>query len=206
MLKKSAMSLLFLSLSACHSPVLNTAQAPALKPARNASPATAALSGPRLQAQSEDTLRFPQDWEGHWRGDCRALGPGGQQRFAPFEMELNIAHLEDARWQWEITYRGEQLNQVRRYELEVIDAAQGHYLIDEKNGILLDHFTVGGHLLMEQFTVNQSHITGRHELRKGVLEVELSTFSRQPLRQSGSGQNRVNSYPLLTLQRCQLQR
>ena len=159
----------------------------------------------RLQAQSQ-TSSFPEAWEGQWRGGCTALGPGGKQRFEPFEMGLKIAPLSAQRWQWEITYLGAQLNQVRAYELQVLDAQQGHYLLDEKNGILIDHFAVSDQVVIQQFAVNQSMITGRHEMRNGAIEVELSTFSRQSQRQSGTGVHQVEAYPLLTVQRCRLLR
>lgn len=174
-------------------------------------PLQAAARPPALLVQQQSpttsqSLRFPQDWQGEWLGPCRALSAGGQEKFAPFEMGLRIQPQAPDLWQWRISYRGESLNQVRDYTLQTVDAAQGHYLIDENNGILLDHFVITPDLFVEQFSIGQSTIVGRHHLQGQSLKVELSTFGRQPLRETAAGEHQVQSYPLLTHQTCTLTR
>lgn len=158
-------------------------------------------------------LRFPNDWQGVWQGSCKNTGPGGVQTYAPVEMRLTIQPKTGAAagsWQWQIEYIGgdsPDAHQTRAYTLKPVDAAKGQWVIDEHNGILLDNFTVSGQLLLEQFSVGQTLLYGRHELVDARhLSVELTSFSLQAPRASGAEPYPVKSFRLLSLQDCPLTR
>jgi hypothetical protein len=174
---------------------------------RAADPTPALAQTPLLNANSARAqFRFPEDWQGVWRGSCSNTGPGGKQTYAPVQMNLTILPQNSQRWQWKIEYiSGEK--QVRDYLLKPVDAAKGHWLIDENNGILLDNFSIHGGLVLEAFTVGQTLIHGRHQRLDGnLLKVELSSYNLQGVRKSGAEPFPVSSLTLLSLQDCDLKR
>lgn len=168
-------------------------------------PAPVAQVRAQSVASSSAGLHFPQAWVGRWEGTCQLRNPVPEAD-SSFTMGLQIQPLAPQRWQWQITYRGESLNQTRAYELQTLDAAAGHYVVDEKNGILLDAY-LDGNQLMEQFEVGTSRLTVTHRLESSSrMAVDMMTFSSRPGRTSGAASQRVSAYPLLNAQRCLLQR
>lgn len=162
--------------------------------------------GAGLASLSSSRFRFPEDWQGVWRGSCSNTGPGGIQTYAPVQMNLTILAQTAERWQWKIEYISQQ-KQVRDYLLKPVDAAKGHWLIDENNGILLDHFSIHGGLILEAFTVGQTLIHGRHQRVDGnLLKIELASYSLTDKRPSGTDPYPVSAFKLLSLQDCTLKR
>lgn len=195
-----------LSLFGCQSPA---GLGVPLSPAANQSNNTSVLGPAQVvaaNAASRSTFRFPEDWQGVWRGNCSNTGPGGKQTYAPVQMNLTILPQSANRWQWKIEYISNE-KQVRDYLLTPVDASQGHWLIDENNGILLDNFSIHGGLIMEAFTVGKTLIHGRHQRLDGnLLKVELTSYSLQGDRKSGAEPYPVASLKLLSLQDCSLKR
>lgn len=162
----------------------------------------------QVQTAASAARKFPADWQGTWAGRCSNTGPGGKQTYAPVDMRLTILPKPGDRggsWQWKIEYKSPEQNQVRDYTLKPVDAPKGQWLIDEHNGILLDNFTVSGDLMLEQFSVGQTLIFGRHQLLDAQnLKVELVSFSLQGARNSGAEPYPVSSFKLLSVQDCPL--
>ncbi|MGE3726459.1 MAG: hypothetical protein AB7I41_12955 [Candidatus Sericytochromatia bacterium] len=157
-------------------------------------------------SNSRSNFRFPEDWKGFWQGSCTNTGPGGQQTYAPVQMNLTILPQKSNHWQWKIEYISNE-KQVRDYLLKPVDASQGHWLIDENNGILLDNFSIHGGLILEAFSVGKTLIHGRHQRLEGnLLKVELSSYHLQGDRKSGAEPYPVSSLKLLSLQDCNLKR
>jgi photosystem II stability/assembly factor-like uncharacterized protein len=107
-------------------------------------------------AAAKKAAAFPNDWFGEWKGEVQNRTPNGKQD--TFQMELRIAPTDTKdRFQWTIIYNGPQGKSERLYSLVAKDPANGHFAIDENNGIVLDatligdtlteHFTVGGQRL-----------------------------------------------------------
>ena len=163
------------------------------------------LSVPSVAKDERTPVTFPQSWSGHWAGPCTAWRPGKPPQ--SFRMELRIAPIEGSkRWTWEIVYEGEK-RQVRPYELVPVDPAKGHYLVDEKNSILLDTFVVND-IVCSRFWVGEARIDAQYELRGDEVLVTLVTHGAQPSRISG-GEGRVPSvasYSLRAVQRAALRR
>lgn len=159
----------------------------------------------RLSTQTFSQANFPQQWLGEWSGECHSTARTGNtpQRF---DMSLTIKTLEeDKRWEWTTVYKGDNLNQVRNYELQAINPSKGHYAIDEKNGIILDNFLLKSNTFVDQFSVGQSNISVKHKiLENNTMEVSFAIFSIQPIRKSAAGNNKVNSFGLQNYQECTL--
>ena len=139
--------------------------------------------------------QFPEDWVGIYEGEVSGAA-------TPTIMRLRIEKLCDDRYRWAIQYSGES---ERAYELITIDKKAGKYIVDEKNGIVIDHFLREG-TLYSAFTVNSKWIVFKYTLNdKGIL-IESQFFSTTPSRTSGTDQFRVESFLLANIQRGLLKR
>jgi hypothetical protein len=151
-----------------------------------------------LGAEWAAFAKFPNDWKGTWEGPCTLTPP--LQDTPPLKMRLRIenSHPPDS-LTWEITYLGLKSGlEVRPYRL-LPGSRPNHWLIDEGNGIRLDHYS-NGDFLYGEFEVPGARIFSREELRQGRLEVELLSFAPQP-----TTAGPVPSFELKRLQKCQLQ-
>jgi hypothetical protein len=152
-----------------------------------------------------DTL--PSSWFGTWRGPCTtqivgAAGPG-----TPFELELDIRPREEPdAVSWTMTYRGTGRQDVRPYVLRTVDAARGHFAVDEGRGVLLDTF-LAGNVLMSHFQYRGTVLTSREELLGDRITVEFMSHDSAILRaiDVGDGQQ-ITTNRAQSLQRCQLLR
>jgi hypothetical protein len=96
-------------------------------------------------------------------------------------MTLEIAPLsEPGRWSWTIIYEGESGRQVRPYELVAVNAAEGRFVIDEKNGIVIPVRVLDG-TLYSTFEVMGSRVELRESLRHDragapEIAVEMATI------------------------------
>lgn len=159
---------------------------------------TPKLEAIRTNQSAEQT--FPDSWVGTWRGKLNIVG--GSYDGQVVDMSLQIAPLPDTpRYTWTIRYGEEP---ARQYELLPVDAAQGHWVVDEKNGILIDSYLMDG-VFLSQFDVYTNRVTARYEEKDGDLEVEMHTFSREPVRRSGPDGD-VAAFDLRSLHRARLKR
>ena len=149
---------------------------------------------------------FPDDFCGTWRGECSLLGPEGvRQRFA---MALAIAPTERDSWTFHITYGEGDRAQLRAYELLPVAPEEGHWAVDEHNGIVLDSY-VRGRTLYSSFAVGGVRLLARYEGRGDELLVEIATTAVDPVRTTGAGEGpeqRVEAFALKGVQRGVLRR
>ena len=123
-------------------------------------------------------------------------------------MEVAIAPTDDAsRFTWEIVYIDNGKRQVRPYELLIVDAAKGKYVIDEKSSIKLDSYFIDG-ALYSQFLVQNSIVTGSYRVTDDVMFVELITSDpTNPIESGGkNGVPIVTSNSVKGVQRAELTR
>ncbi|MBC8106149.1 MAG: hypothetical protein H7Z14_06130 [Anaerolineae bacterium] len=161
---------------------------------------TQPTSGPATQPA------FPQSWTGRWTGPATIASTAGRE--TSFEMELGIAPTDDPkRFTWEIVYISGGNRQVRPYELLVVDAANGKYVIDEKSSILIDAALIDG-ALYSQFLVGTVSITASYRISGDVLTVELiTTDPMRPLTSGGENQVPIVTTNLVKrVQRAELRR
>jgi hypothetical protein len=147
-----------------------------------------ALAGCATQQSTRDGVKatpaavvaqaFPADWCGRWTGTLATLG---ESKIGPVTMTLEIAPLsEPGRWSWTIIYEGESGRQVRPYELVAVNAAEGRFVIDEKNGIAIPVRVLDG-TLYSTFEVMGSRVELRESLRHDragapEIAVEMATI------------------------------
>lgn len=117
---------------------------------------------------------FPNSWLGEWIGKLEIYGPQGV--IQSLEMELHISEEEgEGSWGWTIIYKGETTDE-RQYELQLKDPAKSHYVIDEKNSILLDGYYLGN-TLVTRFSVNRSLLMINYTFEEGQIIFDVFSGS-----------------------------
>jgi hypothetical protein len=121
-------------------------------------------------------------------------------------MELVIGPTADpARYTWTVIYIEGDQRQERPYELVIIDAAAGKFVIDEKNSIMLDSRFIDG-ALYSQFVVGTSVITASYRRDGERLVVELLTTDVKGAAVTGAKDvPEVQTHPVKGLQRAVLE-
>lgn len=127
-------------------------------------------------------------------------------------MQLHILPLDSVgQYSWTIIY-GPDLEAGRRaYVLNTIDAAKGHYEIDERNTIAMEAYFLQDKLF-SRFTVMENLLLSSTEMRNGQLVFEIISGSLVPASQTGDavvdGEKipPVATLPVTVLQRAVLSR
>ncbi|WP_372795612.1 hypothetical protein [Lutibacter sp.] len=81
---------------------------------------------------------FPKSWEGNYKGELQIFGVDSIHM--KLEMKLNILQKSDSIYQWKIIYNFKGKEDIRDYELLLVDKTKGIYKIDEKNTIIIDSY------------------------------------------------------------------
>lgn len=156
------------------------------------------------------SLELSPAWHGEWSGTSqRFVGGLMQQEFAT---GLKIRPIEDRdAYTWILSYGSGDKRQNRNYELRHGLRGRDHFVIDEKNGILIDTWlhpiAVGHQELIGRFEVMGNVIESRYTLRKDTIEMQLTTFTAEPVRESGGeGTPKVRAFWLKSTQRAILRR
>lgn len=102
---------------------------------------------------------------------------------------------------WTIVYGEGDQRQERPYRLDAIPGHPDRFLMDERNGILIDHALIGNALL-SQFTVQGTLLYSRFERTAEGIEVEITTFQTKPTRKSSPAGTdiKVESFPTAAVQ------
>lgn len=182
------------------SPASPPAAAPEPAPAAATSPATQ----PATQPATRPALPLPAHWHGHFVGTVELLRPGRGATADPVHMELIITpHADDPlKVGWTIVYGTGDARQERPYELAAVPGFPNRFLMDERNGIFVDHALFGSTLVSE-FRVNATLLLSRFERTADGIHVEIYSFQTTPSRRSGPHGTDIDveSYPATTLQR-----
>lgn len=142
---------------------------------------------------------FPATWVGRWEGRCKIP--------TTLVMGLRIAPIAGTtKHTWEVTYKQDGTPpQVRAYELLTVDAARGHYAVDEKNGIVIDSYFTHD-ILRSLFSVSSRVIAFRYALEGGKIHAEGPAYGVRPTRVTRAGSFEVAAFPLEGDQLCVLER
>lgn len=153
------------------------------------------------------TRSFPKEWEGNWKGELQWYKTGKNEP-QKVNMELRI-HPADSinTWTWQIIY-GSESEDNRPYNLIMKDTSGIHWVIDEKDGIILDQYWVGNKFC-GAFTVQNSTIINSYWMEKNKLLVEFYNVSAKPIATTGKGTEdspKVDSYKIGSYQKATLTR
>jgi len=150
---------------------------------------------------------FPKDWVGNWKGELIWMRSGKTDTTrVPVQLRIHPADSINT-YTWQIIY-GSAGDDNRPYLLKPVDPAKGHWVVDEKNGILLDQYLIGNRLC-GAFTVQQSTIINQYWLEGNRLMIEFLNVGAQTLHSTGKGTEDspvVNSYKVASYQKAELRK
>lgn len=166
------------------------------------------LIGTNLKAQ--DTLAFPQSWQGIWAGELEIFTAKGLAQAVP--MELHILPTDSThRYTWSIIYGADKVAGKRAYELVVLDAAKGLYAIDEKNSIQLEGYFIKDKFF-SRFEVMGNLLLTTEQLVGEELIFEIISGKLDPISVTGDTVFEgdtippVKAFPIKVMQRAILSR
>lgn len=175
---------------------------------QNAAPA-ATNPATTTPATTRAVVPLPAKWHGKYVGELEASSADRPGAIQKVPAELTVTPIEgtpDVSWTLHYTVPGQP---VRKYMLKAVPGFPGRHLMDEGNGILIDHALVGDKLMC-QFTASGALLTSSFELREGGVYFEIiSSNLTKPRRTSAAvpGANfTVESYPVRNVQRGLLKR
>ena len=160
-----------------------------------------------ISAQDDvPAFEFPNKWLGEWMGNLEIYSSQGLAKTIP--MKLYIAETDEPdRWQWMIIYESEEKD-LRQYELREIDYKTGHFVIDEKNSILLDAYWLGN-TLCSRFSVNNSLLLVNYTFEEDHIRFEIFAGDKSRTNKTGEEVKEIDSilaYPVSTAQRAILRK
>lgn len=149
---------------------------------------SAALSAQEVE-QATRRIQKPStllsDWHGRWQGEVSTVDGTGKS--TPFQMELNIQPTENPEiLEWSIIYDGTAGRSVRPYQLHVVNAKRGQYVIDEQNGIRLSA-TLLGDAVCFHFSTGGSRIWGTYGLDSAAKQIKFELFVGSEDEESDTG-------------------
>ncbi|MBE9208855.1 hypothetical protein IQ244_20375 [Nostoc sp. LEGE 06077] len=147
---------------------------------------------------------FPQTWQGTWNGIMCDRSVQGKSQTVPMALQIQPISQNPIRYTWQITYGTGAKKLVRNYELVAKNQGAGHFVIDEKDGTLIDAWWLG-EKLYSQFRVNNRLISTQYQLQDNRLNYELVVYQSLTPQAPNSPQPDVfASYQLQSTQSARL--
>jgi len=154
------------------------------------------LTSTFISAQS-----FPHSWVGDYSGNLEIYAV--DSILMNVKMDLNVQPTEtDSIFSWVITYKMEGRDaDIRKYELHIKDKSKGLYVIDEKNGIIIESY-LKSDILTSCFTVMESFIIATYTKVKDEIVFEIISGKTDPVSVTGETKMededipRVETFPI----------
>jgi hypothetical protein len=150
-----------------------------------------------LQAQEKN---FPADFIGNWKGSIEWRVAGKPTKNIPTQLKIQPADTA-GQYTWTILYGDDHID-YRPYLLKPVDTAKGYWVVDERDGIVLDSY-VHGKSIHGAFTLGESTLVDNYKVEDGKLYIEFFTFRLNEKKTSGRGTPEtpfVDSYPITAYQ------
>ncbi len=147
---------------------------------------------------------FLKGFEGVWSGNLEMVGKRGQTKTIP--MRMDIIKKSDSVWTWKTTYDERKVPVMKDYDLKMENEAEGRYILDEHDSILINMNRMGNKLFCV-FDVEGTILSCTYEVRDGRLYYEIVSGPSKPAIVSKlKDGNKVNSYSIGSLQRAVLEK
>lgn len=128
----------------------------------------------------------------------------GKPQTVPMTIQIKPISQNPMRYTWQITYGTGAKKVIRNYELVAKNQSAGHFVIDEKDGTLIDAWWLGDKLY-SQFRVKNRLLSTQEQLQGNRLYYELVVY--QPLTPEAEGfqqKSSFESYQIQVVQSAQL--
>lgn len=149
-------------------------------------------------------VRFPDDYLGLWKGTL-LIQPSGST--VNMSLQIGPAISGDSVYAYTLTYHGSKGDDVRAYEIRVLDQQRGLYEVDEKNSIRLPE-TLLGNKLISLFSVDGSSLLISLELHADEIIFEVYAWPEKASQTGGGNDDtpEVKTYMANGYQRAVLKR
>jgi hypothetical protein len=117
-----------------------------------------------------DVYNFPEDWKGKWKGELEIWSVDSIIQKVPMQLIIE----GDSLLSWNIIYGADEADN-RKYYLKEINAEEGHFIVDEMDGIQLDCF-VKGNKLISGFDVQGSFLSITEEMTSEGIFYEVIVY------------------------------
>lgn len=135
--------------------------------------------------------QFDNTWMGIWKGELFIYSKPGDEKVTTLHMELHISKTDSAgKYNWRIIY-DDSTKDDRKYLLRTVDEKAGKYVIDEKDGIMLNAELLGNRLI-SRFSVQGSMLDISYTLESDKMVFEVSAGSDAPLETTKSNEDNVS--------------
>jgi len=160
-------------------------------------------------SNEEQTAKFPEGWLGQWSGTLDIIRGAGKVQSLPMKMQIQATDKE-GEYNWLTTF-GDKAETAKPYLLKTVDAANGLYIIDEQNSIVIETYlfdnklvswyVVQGNLILASFEKRGANIV--FEILAGT-EKEVSITGETEV--DGEAIPAVKTLPFNVMQRATLTR
>jgi hypothetical protein len=153
----------------------------------------------------DDTLNFPEDYLGAYKGDLGITNAKGKQSIG---MEFHLTATDSVGiYNYVLVYVIDGKPSPRNYTLKTIDKDKGVYILDENNGIIIDAKLIDNALYF-MFEVQNSLLTTTLRFKEESMDFEITfTNTTSKTVSGGEGESKdyvVTSYPIGGIQKAQL--
>jgi hypothetical protein len=128
---------------------------------------------------------FPDSWQGKYKGELHIFGIDSIQM--KVDMGLDIIKKTDSTYQWKMTYVFREIEDIRNYQLVVVDRDKGIYGIDEQNSIFIDSYYRNG-VFTSMFKVEGSYIISSYQKVEDELIFDLISADGENPKSTGNSQ------------------
>ena len=125
---------------------------------------------------------FPASWQGKYKGELQIYGVDSVAM--QVAMQLNINKKTDSIYQWKITYNLNGKEDIRDYDLKLVNTKKGIYKIDEKNTIVLDAY-LKGTIFISFFKVMDSFIVATYAKKEDSIIFEIISVDGKNITSTG---------------------
>lgn len=162
-----------------------------------------------LTAQNDDkpnNCKYFLSYAGTWSGNLNVELPSGKQTI-PCELKIAYDSLQNS-YTWHTIYFNGSSDIEKKYFLKCYEPENGHFLIDENNGIILDAY-LKENKLISLYEVMGMYYHTEYEFEKDKIVFQISYFPANSHTTTGGTSPEipsVNSYSLNGLQWAVFQR
>ncbi|MCB0686346.1 MAG: hypothetical protein KDC53_07470 [Saprospiraceae bacterium] len=137
---------------------------------------------------------------GNWKGTMLMYNDGILSDSVAVLFEVSKIENED-NWIWRTTYQTAAKEIIKDYILKLEDAEKGQYIIDEKDGILLNCFQVENKLF-SIFSVGENLLTAIYQITDEQIIFEVTSGKKE----QATGDGTISNYSINHLQKVVLKK
>lgn len=133
--------------------------------------------------QKGDSFTFPEDWLGNWDGNLEIFNKGKKT----MDIRMRIIHEQinnSDSIRWAIIYGEDSIKGIRDYLLLPDKNVSNHYLVDERNSIILDGY-VHDNSYISAFEIQNNYLLSKYSRENDELIFEIFSHSTKPISITG---------------------